>query len=88
MTQDQYVIRRELNILELGSTLGNISDACRKLGVSRRHSAIEEEGLEGLLEKSRKAPRLRNWVAPEIEQKVLDIPWSFPPKARNGSPMS
>ena len=49
MTQNQYVIRRKLNILELGATLGNISDACRKLGVSRRHyydikSAIEEEG--------------------------------------------
>ena len=31
MTQDQYVIRRKLNILELGETLGNISEACRKL---------------------------------------------------------
>jgi len=63
MTQDQYLIRRKLNILKLGETLGNISEACRKLGVSRQHhydvkSAIEEEGLEGLLEKSRKAPRL------------------------------
>jgi len=52
MTQDHYVIRRKLDILELGSTLGNISDACQKLGVSRRHcynikSAIEEEGLKG-----------------------------------------
>jgi molybdenum-dependent DNA-binding transcriptional regulator ModE len=35
MTQSQYAIRRKLNILELGETLGNISDACRKLGVSR-----------------------------------------------------
>ncbi len=34
MTQSQYVIRRKLNILELGETLGNISDACRKLGVT------------------------------------------------------
>ena len=83
MTQDQYVIRRKLNILELGQTLGNISDACRKLGVSRRHyydikSAIEEEGLEGLLEKSRKAPRLANRVSPEIEKKVLDYSLEFP----------
>jgi hypothetical protein len=30
MTQSQYLIRRKLNILELGSTLGNISDACLK----------------------------------------------------------
>jgi len=49
-----FLIKRKLNILELGATLGSISEACRKLGVSRRHyydikSAIEEEGLEGLL---------------------------------------
>ena len=37
MTQDKYVIRRKLNILELGETLVNISEACRKLGVSRQH---------------------------------------------------
>ena len=30
MTQDKYVIRRKLNILELGETLVNISEACRK----------------------------------------------------------
>ena len=53
MTQSQYLIKRKLNILELGETLGNISEACRKLGGSRQHyydikSAVEEEGLEGL----------------------------------------
>ena len=63
MTQSQYLIKRKLNILELGETLGNISEACRKLGVSRQHyydikSAIEEDGLEGLIEKSRKVPRV------------------------------
>lgn len=83
MTQNQYVIRRKLNILELGETLGNISEACRKLGVFRQHhydikSAIEEEGLEGLLEKSRRVPRIANRVAPEIEQKVLDYSLEFP----------
>jgi len=83
MTQTQYIIGRKLNILELGKALGNISDACRKLGISRQHyydikKAIEEEGLEGLLEKSRKVPRIGNRVAPEIEQKVLDYSLEFP----------
>ena len=83
MTQSQHLIERKLNILELGETLGNISEACRKLGVSHQHyygikSAIQEEGLEGLIEKFRKAPRLRNRVAPEIEQKVLDHSLEFP----------
>ena len=67
----------------MGETLGNISEACQKLGVSRQHhydikSAIEEEGLKGLLEKSRKAPRFANRVSPEIEQKVLDYSLEFP----------
>lgn len=83
MTQGQYIINRKLNIMELGKTLGNISEACRKLGVSRQHyydikEAIEEEGLEGLLAKSRRTPRIGNRVAPEIEQKVLDYSLEFP----------
>jgi len=83
MTQTQYIIGRKLNILELGETLGNISQACRKLGVSRQHyydikKAIDEEGLEGLLEKSRKVPRIGNRVAFEIEQKVLEYSLHFP----------
>ena len=83
MTQEQYLIRRKLNMLELGSQLGNISDACRKLGVSRQHyydirNAIREEGLEGLLEKSRREPRLANRIAPEIETAVLEYTLEFP----------
>ena len=83
MTQRQYIINRKLNIVELGATLGNISEACRKLGISRQHyydikTAIEEEGLEGLLEKSRRAPRIGNRVAPEIEQKVLAYSLEYP----------
>lgn len=76
MTQQQYIIRRKLNILELGGTLGNISDACRRLGISRQHyydikTTLEEEGLDGLLEKSRTAPRLRNRAPEALEEKVL-----------------
>ena len=65
MTQQQYIINRKLNILELGEMLGNISEACKVLGISRQHyydirTAMEEEGLNGLLEKSRRAPPSRH----------------------------
>ena len=71
----------------MGETLGNISEACRKPGVSRQHhydikSDVEEGGVEGLLEKSRKVPRIGNWVAPEIEQKVLDYSLEFQTQAQ------
>jgi hypothetical protein len=83
MTQSQYIIRRKLNVVELAQTLGNISEACRNLGVSRQHyydikSAITEDGIEGLLEKSRKKPRVGNRLSPEIEQMILDYSLEFP----------
>lgn len=83
MTQQQYIIRRKLNLVELSSQLGNISEACRKLGVSRQHyydikAALEEDGIEGLLEQARNKPRIKNRVAAEIEQKVLDYALEFP----------
>lgn len=83
MTQQQYIIRRKVSIVELADKLGNISAACRNLGVSRQHyydikAAIQEDGLEGLLEKSRKAPRASNRLSPEIEQKILDYSLEFP----------
>jgi len=83
MTQQQYIINRKLNIFELSSQLGNISEACRKLGVSRQHyydikSALEEEGVEGLLQKARTKPRFKNRVAPEIEERLLSYCLEFP----------
>jgi len=83
MTQQQYIIQRKANILELGEKLGNISEACRKLGVSRQHfydikSAVEENGIEGLLEQSRRPPRIGNRVSSEIEQKILDYSLQWP----------
>ncbi|MFI5323694.1 MAG: hypothetical protein ACHQ6U_09225 [Thermodesulfobacteriota bacterium] len=50
MIRQHYFISRKLNILELGQVLGNISEACRKLGVSRQNyydikRAKKENGL-------------------------------------------
>jgi len=83
MTQQQYIINRKMNIVELAQTLGNISEACRNLGVSRQHyydikEAIAEDGIEGLLEKSRKNPRVANRISPEIEKQILEYALEFP----------
>ncbi len=83
MTQQQYIIKRKLNILEFAEQLGNISDACRKLGVSRQHyydikGAIEEHGVDGLLAKARNKPRIGNRVPESIEERVLAYSLEFP----------
>lgn len=83
MTQQQYIIHRKMNIVQLSEQLGNISEACRKLGVSRQHyydikSALQEDGIEGLLEKARTRPRYKNRVVPEIEERVLSYALEYP----------
>ncbi len=70
-------------MLDLASTLGNISEACRKLGVTRQHfydvkQAVEEFGVEGLIEKSKTRPNQRNRVPIEFEEKVLAYSLEFP----------
>ena len=83
MTQSQYLIQRKLNVVDLAKTLGNISESCRRLGVSRQHyydikTALKEDGIEGLAEKSRRVPRVRNRVAIETEERLLQYALEFP----------
>lgn len=51
-----------LGILQLADTLGNVSEACRERGISRRvfylyKHAFEEHGIEGLMFRSRRGRR-------------------------------
>ena len=76
-TQDK-LIKRKLSLLELAEFLRNISQACRINGCCRQHfydikKAYEEHGIEGLRERSRRKPRLKNKAAPEVEEAVLLI---------------
>ncbi len=77
MTQQQYLINRKLSIVDFADTMMNISKACKQMGVSRQHyydikTAIKEEGLEGLTQKTRRGPRMANRCAPETEKSILD----------------
>lgn len=83
MTHQEYVIKRKLNILELAETLGNVSEAARRTGVSRKHiydikRTLIEEGVEGLREKTKRCPRPMNRFSDEIEQGILDYSLHFP----------
>lgn len=83
MTVEEKVSRAKMSLLDLAEYLKNISEACRITGVSRQHfydlkQAYEEEGLDGLREKSRRKPCLRNRVSEEIESAVVKMAEEYP----------
>ncbi len=83
MTQQDYVIQRKLNILDFASQMKSISSACRQMGISRTHyydikNAIAEDGIAGLLEKTKKGPRIGNRFAKEVEDAILAYSLVFP----------
>ena len=83
MTTQEKLVRRKLSLLELAEFLKNVSQACKIQGCSRQHfydikKSYEENGLEGLREKSRRKPCIKNRVAPEVEEAVVKMAYEYP----------
>lgn len=83
MSTPQKIIKNKIGLLKLAEELGNVSRACKVMGYSRDtfyryRQAVEEGGLEALVEKSRRKPNLRNRTAPEIEQAIVELAVSEP----------
>ena len=77
MTTKEYLIQRKLNVLDFADQMKNITEACRKMGVSRQHyydikNTLAEEGIEGLMEKTRRVARTKNRFDSKIEDAILD----------------
>lgn len=70
------IIKHKAGLLNLAEELGNVSRACKVMGVSRDtfyryQELVEDGGIEALIEKSRRKANVKNRVDPETEAAVL-----------------
>ena len=78
MSIKEKIIRTKVGLLNLAEELGNVSKACQMMGLSRDtfyryKSAMEEGGVDALLDKSRRVPNQKNRVDVRIEERVCEL---------------
>ena len=79
----QKIIRNKVGLLNLAEELGNVSKACKVMGLSRDtfyryKAAVEDGGVDALIDKNRRQPNLKNRVDEVTEKAVLEFALDFP----------
>jgi len=77
------IIKHKVGLLNLAEELGNVSKACKVMGLSRDtfyryKSAVEEGGVENLFDKTRRKPNLKNRIDLKTEEAVIRYAVDFP----------
>ena len=77
------IIKHKAGLLNLASELQNVSKACKIMGVSRDtfyryQELVETDGLDGLINRERRVPNLKNRVDEGTEQAVISYAVDFP----------
>lgn len=80
---NEKIIKHKTGLLNLAQELGNVSKACQIMGMSRDtlyryKAAVDEGGIEALMDKNRRKPNLKNRVDEATEQRVLQYALDFP----------
>ena len=74
---NERIIKHKIGLLNLAEELGNVAKACKMMGVSRDtfyryKDAVDQGGVEALIDKPRRTPNLKNRVDPAVEAAVID----------------
>ena len=74
----QNVIKYKVGLLNLAAELGNVSRACKVMGLSRDtfyryQSAVEAGGVDALIDANRRKPNPKNRIEEASESAVTDF---------------
>ena len=73
---NKSIIKHKIGLLNLADELGNVSQACRIMGLSRDtfyryKAAVDDGGVDALIDRDRRQPNLKNRVDEQTEAAVL-----------------
>jgi len=73
---NKSIIKHKVGLLNLAEELGNVSQACRIMGLSRDtfyryKAAVDDGGVDALISKDRRQPNLKNRVDEQTESAVV-----------------
>jgi len=83
MTEDDVLFGFRLRVFTLAEELGNVSEACRQMGIARStyyawKPRLERYGLDGLRVRERRRPRMPNQLSPLTEHRILAFALAHP----------
>jgi len=93
VTEHDVLVGFRLRLFTLADELGNVSAACRAMGVDRstyyrwKHR-VDRWGLEALNVRERRRPRMPNQIGPHLEQRIIAFASAIPATGPGGSPPS
>ena len=73
---NKNIIKHKIGLLNLAEELGNVSKACRIMGLSRDtfyryQNAVEQGGIDALVDQNRRKPNIKNRVDDHTEVAVV-----------------
>ena len=83
MTEHDVLVGFRLRLFTLADELGNVSEACRLMGVDRStyyrwKRRVDRWGLEALNVRERRRPRMPNQIGPHLEQRIIAFALGHP----------
>jgi transposase InsO family protein len=83
VTEHDVLVGFRLRLFTLADELGNVSAACRAMGVDRStyyrwKRKVDRWGLEALAVRERRRPRMPNQIGPHLEQRIIAFALGHP----------
>src|SRR3982751_1555680 len=83
MSEHDVLFGFRLRLFSLAAELGNVSEACRLMGVNRSmyyrlKRRVDRWGLEALRVRERRRPRMPNEIGPHLEQRIIAFALGHP----------